>query len=139
MSGDFIDSNVILYLFVGSDLRKRDVAERVVAHALREGDGWISFQVVQEVLNTVTRRTRPPAAPVDSRRLIAEVLMPLWRVMPGEALYRRALDVHDRYGYGFYDSLIIAAALGSGCDRLYSEDLQAGQRIERLRIENPFA
>ena len=39
---------------------------------------------------------------------------------------------------GFYDALIIATALDASCTRLYSEDLQHGQRIERLTIENPF-
>jgi len=29
-------------------------------------------------------------------------------------------------------------ALEAGCTRLWSEDLQHGQRIERLTIENPF-
>jgi predicted nucleic acid-binding protein len=53
-------------------------------------------------------------------------------------LYQRALDIQARYRYGFYDALIIAAALEAGCIRLYSEDLQHGQRIERLTIENPF-
>jgi predicted nucleic acid-binding protein len=38
----------------------------------------------------------------------------------------------------FFDSLIIAAALSAGCDRLYSEDLQHGQLIEGLTIVNPF-
>ena len=53
-------------------------------------------------------------------------------------LYKRALDIQARYHFGFYDALIIAAALEAGCSRLYSEDLQHGQRIERLTIENPF-
>ena len=38
----------------------------------------------------------------------------------------------------FYDSLIVAAALEAGCTRLLSEDLQHGQQIEGLTIENPF-
>ena len=37
-----------------------------------------------------------------------------------------------------YDALIVAAALEAGCTRLYSEDLQHGQQIEGLTIENPF-
>jgi predicted nucleic acid-binding protein len=53
-------------------------------------------------------------------------------------LYQRALDIQARYHYGFYGALIIAAALEAGCTRLYSEDLQHGQLIERLTIENPF-
>lgn len=37
-----------------------------------------------------------------------------------------------------YDSLIVAAALEAGCTRLLTEDLQHGQRIETLIVENPF-
>jgi predicted nucleic acid-binding protein len=54
-------------------------------------------------------------------------------------LYHRALDIQARYRYGFYDALIIAAALSDGCSRLYSEDFQDGQRIEGLTIVNPFS
>jgi predicted nucleic acid-binding protein len=58
--------------------------------------------------------------------------------MPTQRLYEQALDIQSRYQYSFYDSLIIAAALDGGCTRLLSEDLQHGQRIESLTIENPF-
>jgi len=34
--------------------------------------------------------------------------------------------------------LIIAAVLEAGCLTLYSEDLQHGQQIEGLTIENPL-
>lgn len=36
------------------------------------------------------------------------------------------------------DALIVAAALEAGCDRLLSEDLQHGPKIDGLRVENPF-
>ncbi len=38
----------------------------------------------------------------------------------------------------FWDSLIIAAALDSGCTTLYSEDMQNGLKIDFLTIVNPF-
>ena len=34
--------------------------------------------------------------------------------------------------------LVVAGAIEGGCDRLLTEDLQHGQVIEGLRIENPF-
>jgi predicted nucleic acid-binding protein len=37
-----------------------------------------------------------------------------------------------------YDGLILAAAVEARCTKLYSEDLQHGQVVEGLRIENPF-
>jgi predicted nucleic acid-binding protein len=49
-----------------------------------------------------------------------------------------SVDFLDRYGFHFYDSLIVAAALEAGCSRLFSEDLQHGQRIDGLTVENPF-
>ena len=64
--------------------------------------------------------------------------MPLLRVSASIGLYQRGLEIQARYRYGFYDALIIAGALEAGCTRLYSEDLQDGQRIDTLVIENPF-
>jgi predicted nucleic acid-binding protein len=49
-----------------------------------------------------------------------------------------ALDLADRYRFSIYDALIVAAALRARCTALYSEDLQHGQTIERMTIQNPF-
>jgi len=74
----------------------------------------------------------------DATRYLATTLEPLWRVQPSAGLFRAALALQARYKFGFYDSLIVAAALSAGCVRLYSEDLQHGQQIEGLIIEDPF-
>lgn len=138
MSGDFIDSNVFVYLFDETDERKRGTVGRIVESALQTNSAIISFQVVQETLNVVTRKLAIPMTAEGAKRFVEEVLAPLWRVSPSLALYHRALDVQARYHNGFHDSLIIAAALDAGCTRLYSEDLRDGQQIEGLKIENPF-
>ena len=139
MSDDFIDSNVFVYMFDETDGRKRDVAVRLVESALHTGDASISFQVIQETLNVLTRKLATPMTAEGAKRFVEEVLKPLFRVPASISLYNRALDVQDRYRFGFYDSLIVAAALEAGCSRLYTEDLQDGQRIEGLTIENPFS
>lgn len=61
-------------------------------------------------------------------------------MQPGasDTLCHRALDVHARWRFGFYDSLIVASALAAGCRTLLSEDLQHGQRIGDLEIVDPF-
>lgn len=41
--------------------------------------------------------------------------------------------------FSFWDALILEAAISTGADRLFTEDLQDGQIIEGLRIENPFS
>jgi len=138
MSADFIDSNVFVYLFDETDPAKRQTAEELIRVGLETGAAAISFQVIQETLNVITRKFETPANLDEARRLMDEVLVPLWSVMPSQGLYHRALDIHVRYRFSFYDALIIASALAAGCTRLYSEDLQHGQQIEGLTIANPF-
>jgi predicted nucleic acid-binding protein len=139
MSANFLDSNVLVYLLDEGDAAKRTAADRLVRDGLESGEAYISFQVIQETLNVITRKLQTPVTPEDARRFLDEVLVPMWRVMPTQKLYEHALDIQARYRYSFYDSLIIAAALTAGCNRIYSEDLQHGQRVEGLTIENPFA
>lgn len=132
----FLDTNVFVYLFDETDERKRRTAEVLVQRALEDGRGCISYQVVQETLNVLTRKLQ--AAAEDVGRLLDDVLMPLWRVNPTRTLYRRGLDLRTRYGFSFYDSLIVAAALEADCKVLYSEDLQHGQRIDGVTVMDPF-
>ena len=139
MSGaDFLDSNILVYLFDPADARRKGIAERLVSRAHHEGTAIVSFQVVQETLNVLTRKLRPAMSREDARLALQNVLVPLWRVQPSAALYGRALDLQERYKFSFYDALIVAAALEAGCPRLLSDDLQLGQRIEGLTIKNPF-
>lgn len=132
----FIDSNIFVYLFDETDAIKRQSSENLVRQALENGTGCISYQVVQETLNVITRKLK--ATPEDARQLLDRVLNPLWRVNPTRTFYQRGLDLQARYQFSFYDSLIVAAALEVGCKTLFSEDLQHGQRIEQLTINNPF-
>ena len=132
----FLDTNVLVYMFDEADAGKRRRAETLVAESLADGTGCVSYQVVQETLNVLIRRLGFVAE--DARRVLEQVLVPLWQVYPSPVLYQDAIALQSRYGFSFYDSLIIAAALEAGCTRLYSEDMQHGQRIERLTILNPF-
>lgn len=51
-----------------------------------------------------------------------------------------AIQIGERYQCSHWDALVVAAALLTSCDTLYSEDLQNGQVFEgRLTIKNPFA
>ena len=138
MSVDFFDSNVLVYLFDETAPTKQAMAKGLVVKALTARTGCISFQVVQETLNVITRKIADPLPPEDARRFLDTVLLPLWRVMPTRDIYGSALDVQARYGYRFYDSLILAAAISAGATRLFSEDMQDGQRIQGLTITNPF-
>ena len=109
---DFIDTNIFVYLFDETDAPKRGRAESLVQSSLQNGSGCISYQVVQETLNVVTRKLGAP--PATARRLLDDILIPLWQINPSPALYRRGLQVQSDLGFSLYYSLIVAAALEAG-------------------------
>jgi predicted nucleic acid-binding protein len=127
----FFDTNVLLYL-LSADPLKADRAE-----ALLTDGGTISVQVLNEFAAVALRKL---AMSVTELREILEPVRSVCRVEPvTEDTHDQALALAERYGFSFYDALLIAAALRAGCARLYSEDLQHGQVIDRrLRIINPF-
>ena len=133
---NFLDTNVFIYLLDETDAQKRRRSEDLVQRSLEDGSGCISFQVVQETINIAVRKIG--VTHERARLLLEDVLTPLWSINPTRSLYQSGLGVQARYGFSFYDSLIVAAALEAGCTRLYTEDLQHSQRIERLTILNPF-
>ena len=134
----FIDTNVFLYHLDPRDAKKHAVAERIVRDAVAERNACISFQVVQECLNVVLRKAEIRLDAAGAELYLESVLGPLYKIPSSIALYQRGLELHARYRYGFYDSLIIAAALDAGCTRLLTEDMHDGQQIDKLTIVNPF-
>jgi predicted nucleic acid-binding protein len=126
----FFDTNVLLYL-LSENAEKADRAE-----ALLGSGGVVSVQVLNELASVALGKKA-----VDFMEL-REILSTVRAVCSVKALdtetHEMGLDVAERYRFSIYDSLIVAAALRAGCSTLYTEDLQDGQKIERLTIRNPF-
>lgn len=138
MNVDFLDSNVVIYGLDSASPKKQVIAQKLLGDALASGSGLISFQVVQETLNTIGRKFKAKVIFDDSQALLENLLIPMMKVLPSAALYRESLRLCQRYQFSYYDALIVASALSVNCTRLLSEDLQHGQNIEGLLIANPF-
>jgi predicted nucleic acid-binding protein len=102
-----------------------------------ERTGALSTQVLQEFYVNVTRKI-PRPLPKASARLIVDSYM-AWCVdtTPGEI--SAAFAIEDSARIGFWDALIVASAIKARATRILSEDLNPGQRISGVIIENPFA
>lgn len=135
----FIDTNVIVYLFDKSDIRKNERARKLVKEALESGNGVVSFQVIQEFCNVALRKFFTPLSPGDCKTFVNRYLYPLCSIFPGIELYNAALDIKETTGYGFYDSIILASACHSGCKIIYTEDMKDGQNVNGIKIINPFS
>ena len=107
---------------------------QMVEEAMLEAD--VSYQVVQEALNAMTRKLG--ASPSDTRAMFRDVLVSLWTISPSPDLNHGGLDIDDRYGHVLDDARIVSAALRHGCQRVLSEDLHNGHVIDSMEIVNPF-
>ena len=135
---NFIDTNIFIYQLERLDIRKATIAEELIRQGIANKTAGINFQIVQECLNTALRKAQIQLSESEMRSYLQSVLGPLLSVQPSIQLYNSALDIRLRYPFSFYDSLIIAVALEAGCTCLYSEDMQDGQQIRGLTIQNPF-
>ena len=131
----FLDTNVVVYAFDTADAAKQQAA---IALLESEQRLVVSTQVVLEVWWVLTRRlTRP--LPEDAAAAVVDELCRLPVVTTDVEMVRRSIDTARRFRIAVWDAMIIEAARSAGCDRVLTEDLQAGQDFDGITIENPFA
>ncbi len=138
-SAVFLDTNIFVYAFLASEPRKRVKAIELIEACLGSGRGCISYQVVQEFANVARKKFVSTLSASDCKAFIDAAMQPLNRVASSTRLIHTALDLQEELRYSFYDCVMVAAALQSGADTLYTEDLQHWQLVRgTLRIINPF-
>ncbi len=127
----FFDTNLLLYLL------SEETAKAEQAEALLASGGAISVQVLNEFASVALRKLAMTVAEI---REVLATIRAVCRVRPIDLeTHGLALDLVERYRFSIYDGLILAAASQAGCSVLYTEDLQHGQKVGGLTIQNPFA
>jgi predicted nucleic acid-binding protein len=126
----FFDTNILVYAFLAAEKRARALA------VLADG-GIISAQVLNEFTNVARKRHQRAWPEIEAAVEVIRARFP--DIVPITAeTHASAMVLARQNGFAFYDALIVAAALASGCDTLLSEDLQHGRIIHGLTIRNPF-
>lgn len=137
MSGSFFDTNVLLYLFDTSAPEKKARAEEVFAREVAEDRAILSTQILQEFYVNATRKLADPLSTEVAEALVRDFAqLPLVRV--DETMILAAIERNRTMSLSLWDALIVEAALRAGAERLLTEDLQHGQKIDGLTVENPF-
>ena len=138
MSADtFVDTNILIYAH-DRDAGERHTRARECIRGLWEaGGGILSTQVLQELYVNLTRKIPAPLSLAEARELVADYLTWQVEVNPPESVLQ-ASRLQEQHRLSFWDALIVSAAVRAGARRLLSEDLNQGQVIEGVRIENPL-
>jgi len=133
----FVDTNILIYAHDADAKSKHEVARRVLGELWSERTGVLSMQVLQEFYVNVTRKIPFPLSQDVARMVVNSYA--IWCTETTPAEISLAFRIEDTSRIGFWDALIVASAAKCGASRILSEDLNAGQMISGIRIENPFA
>lgn len=133
---DFLDTNVVVYAFDDGNPDKQKVSRELLDSGIA-GRAVISTQVLAEFA-VVRLHKISPRASADAVMRGLDALASIRTIIPDRELIRRAVEAHAAYGIHFYDGMIVAAAERGGCGRIWSEDLNAGQKYFGVTVENPF-
>jgi len=130
----FLDTNIIIYLFSIKDEDKRAKAFDVI----NENNCITSIQAINESTNVWLRKfgmnSKTIAPLLESVELICDDILLVQR-----ETIESAILLHERYGFSYFDCLMLASALEGDCDIIFTEDMSSGQVInETLKIINPF-
>lgn len=133
----FVDTNILVYAEDRDAKAKHAAARDLVLKLWNERSGVLSIQVLQELYVNITRKLKKPLSSPKALEIVEEYLT--WTVIENTGkLLTSAIELQQKAQLSFWDAMIVQAAIDGGCDTLYSEDLNAGQRFGTLVIVNPF-
>ena len=133
----FVDTNVLVYAEDRDAKAKHDVARDLIVELWDDRNGVLSVQILQEFYVNVTRKLKKPLTNVKALEVVEQYLT--WAIVENTGkLLTNAIELQQRAHLSFWDAMVVQAAIEADCDKLYSEDLNAGQRFGSLIIVNPF-
>ena len=137
MTAVFVDTNVLLYSEDGADKAKQARAIEWLQALWTKRCGRMSTQVLNEFYANATKKLKPAMPAGDARAEVRRYQR--WQPwVLDHATVETAWAVESRFGFSYWDSLIVAAAKAQGCRYLLTEDLQHKQIIDSVQILNPF-
>lgn len=131
----FFDTNILFYSDDKRSPGKQQRALSLIRSHRSDRTGVVSLQVLQEYFVSVTRKLG--LDPAIARRKL-EIFSRFELVEPRLGDILAAIDLHRLHQISYWDALVVHSAKVSGCQAVFTEDLQHGQVINGVRIVNPF-
>lgn len=135
----FIDTNVLVYAYDRSEMKKLQQAITILERLDATGMGVISTQVLTEFFVTVRYKLRQPLSTEQAYQRVQNYIQ-AWQVIDMTALIvLEAARGVLTYKFSMWDAQIWAAAKLNQIELVFSEDFNSGAMIEGVRFINPFA
>lgn len=131
----FIDTNIIVYGIIEKDIEKHNKVKKLFEN-LKNKEVFISIQIINEVYSALTKNK------IEHERIerYIDELNELFNVeIINFETVKKAMSIKKKYGYSYWDSLVLSSAIENHCSIVYSEDMQNSQTIDKkIKIANPL-
>lgn len=135
MSKIFIDTNILVYTVDNCNPKKKIRARDILKEMVKTNGAVISTQVLQEFY--VIGTTKLKMDPILTKNIL-RTFENMEIVNIDIFLIKEAIDTSVLNKISFWDALIIVSAESAKCEKIYTEDLNHGQIISGVKIENPL-
>lgn len=133
-----VDTNILVYAYDADAGERHEKAKGAIETLWEQSNGALPTQVLAEFFVTITRKVKQPLSVENAKGLI-EDYRAAWAVFPTTPdTVLLAIDGVQLHQLSFWDSMIWASAVINGIPKIFSEDMQHGQIIKGVRMENPL-
>jgi predicted nucleic acid-binding protein len=132
--------NILVYAVDANEPVKSSLAKKFLRGLADSPEPLvIPWQVAVEFLASLRRwENAGRIVRSDTEAYLGQFLEPLPIVFPASSLLRHSLELSTHRSLSHWDSLLIAACIEAGIDKLYSEDMDDGMTYESVVIVNPL-
>lgn len=131
----FIDTNILVYAEASDAPEKQKAALALLKQLYKEASGVLSTQVLQEYCNVALKKLKLSPQYIRAQLNLYEQFEV---IQVTSTIIRVGLDLHQTRSIAFYDAIVLASAQIAGCSLVISEDMNSGEKIDGIRIVNPF-
>ena len=133
----FVDTNILVYAHDVDAGDKHALARDLVSRLWETRTGILSTQVLQEFIVAVTRKVLTPISVAQARRAARNYCQ--WELIVNDSrIILQATEIQEVHQLSFWDALIVSAAFEGNAAVIATEDLNDGQRVEGIVVQNPF-
>ena len=140
MNTALIDTNVLVYCYDKSDIKKNKIAADLLRRCWRKKETFVlSSQNLSEFYVNITKKVRKPLDAITAYFVIRDLIdFSNWKILNfGEKTILLAIEISKKFGMPYWDSLIAATMTENDISAIYTENIK-DFKVPWIKAINPF-